>query len=82
MTQLELQGAAAKSAARTLATAGTALKNKALEAIAKIDIMTENGIIVCESAAESALPELAAPYAKGRDYRYGKIKITLYHRAV
>ena len=52
------------------------------EAIAKIDIMTENGIIVCESAAESALPELAAPYAKGRDYRYGKIKITLYHRAV
>ena len=34
MTQLELQGAAAKSAARTLATAGTALKNKALEAIA------------------------------------------------
>ena len=59
-----------------------ALLEKALEAIAKIDIMTENGIIVCESAAESALPELAAPYAKGRDYRYGKIKITLYHRAV
>ena len=58
------------------------LLEKALEAIAKIDIMTENGIIVCESAAESALPELAAPYAKGRDYRYGKIKITLYHRAV
>ena len=57
-------------------------RDKALEAIAKIDIMTENGIIVCESAAESALPELAAPYAKGRDYRYGKIKITLYHRAV
>ena len=43
--------------------------------------MTENGIIVCESAAESP-SELAAPYAKGRDYRYGKIKITLYHRAV
>ena len=60
----------------------TELLEKALEAIAKIDIMTENGIIVCESAAESALPELAAPYAKGRDYRYGKIKITLYHRAV
>lgn len=55
---------------------------KALETIAAIDIVSENGIIVCESAAESALPELAAPYAKGRDYRYGKIKITLYHRAV
>ena len=56
--------------------------DRALETIAKIDIVSENGIIVCESAAESALPELAAPYAKGRDYRYGKIKITLYHRAV
>ena len=58
------------------------LLDQALERMAAIDIMTENGIIVCESAAESALPELAAPYAKGRDYRYGKIKITLYHRAV
>ena len=56
------------------------LLEKALETIAKIDIMTENGIIVCESAAESALPELAAPYEKGREYRYGKIKLTLYHR--
>ena len=55
---------------------------KALAAIAKIDIATENGIIVCESAAEAALPELPAPYRMGRDYRYGKIKITLYHRDV
>ena len=53
---------------------------KALETIAKIDIMTENGIIVCESAAEAVLPELEAPYEKGREYRYGKIKLTLYHR--
>ena len=59
---------------------GTGMLEKALETIAKIDIVTENGIIVCESAAESVLPELAAPYARGRDYRYGKIKITLYHR--
>lgn len=55
---------------------------KALETIAKIDIMTENGIIVCESAAESVLPELEGPYEKGREYRYGKIKLTLYHRTV
>lgn len=53
---------------------------KALETIAKIDIMTENGIIVCESAAEAVLPELEGPYEKGREYRYGKIKLTLYHR--
>ena len=55
---------------------------KALAAMAKIDIATEHGIIVCESAAEAALPELAPPYRMGREYRYGKIKITLYHRAV
>ena len=59
---------------------GTGMLEKALAAIAKIDIVTENGIIVCESAADAALPELPAPYRMGRDYRYGKIKITLYHR--
>ena len=36
MTALQQQGAAAKSASRILATAGTAKKNEALEAIAKI----------------------------------------------
>ena len=35
MTQLERQGAEAKSAARVLATAGTVEKNNALEAIAR-----------------------------------------------
>ena len=59
---------------------GTGMLEKALDAIAKIDIVTEHGIIVCESAAESTLPELPEPYAMGRAYRYGKIKITLYHR--
>ena len=54
----------------------------ALEPIAKIDIVTGNGIIVCESPAESVLPEGTAPYEKGREYRYGKIKITLYRRTV
>lgn len=53
---------------------------RALEQIAAIDIVVENGIIVCESPAERSLPELPAPYERGRDYRYGKIKFTLYHR--
>lgn len=55
---------------------------QALETIANIDIVSGNGIIVCESALDKELPELAAPYEKGREYRYGKIKITLYHRRV
>lgn len=55
---------------------------KALELIAAVDIVTENGIIVCESPAEAVLPPLKGPYEKGREYRYGKIKLTLYHRRV
>ena len=55
---------------------------QALETIANIDIVSGNGIIVCESALDKELPELSAPYEKGREYRYGKIKITLYHRRV
>ena len=42
--------------------------------------MTENGIIVCESALDKEMPILPAPYEMGRDYRYGRIKLTLYHR--
>lgn len=55
---------------------------RALETIAVIDIVSGNGIIICESPAEQALPALPAPYEKGRDYRYGKIKLTLYRRSV
>ena len=55
---------------------------KALETIAAIDIISEHGIIICESARETLLPALPAPYAKGREYHYGKIKITLYHRGL
>ncbi len=56
------------------------LLDRALKQMADIDIMTENGIIICESAIEKALPQLPAPYEMGREYRYGKIKLTLYHR--
>lgn len=59
----------------------TMLEN-ALEAIAEIDILSEHGIIICESPLDKDLPDLAAPYEKGRDYKYGKIKVTLYHRTV
>ena len=55
---------------------------RALEQITAIDIVTGNGIIVCETPADRLLPELPAPYEKGRDYRYGKIKLTLYRRSV
>ncbi|MGM9606774.1 MAG: 16S rRNA (guanine(966)-N(2))-methyltransferase RsmD [Oscillospiraceae bacterium] len=59
----------------------TPMLENALETIAAIDILSEHGIIVCESPLDKELPDLAAPYEKGRDYKYGKIKVTLYHKA-
>lgn len=60
----------------------TGLLEEALKTIADIDILSENGIIVCESPVRQALPDLAAPYRKDRSYRYGKIVITLYRKDV
>lgn len=58
----------------------TRLRAQALTVIATIDNVSDNGIIVCESAADETLPELSAPYRKGKEYRYGSVKITLYSR--
>lgn len=59
----------------------TDLLDKSLELITKFDILREHGIIVCESALDRTLPALEAPYEQGRDYRYGKIKLTICRRA-
>ena len=53
---------------------------RALNLITAIDIVVEHGIMVCESPVDHLLPELPAPYEKGREYRYGRIKFTLYRR--
>ena len=55
---------------------------RALERITAIDIVSGNGIIVCESPVEHTLPELPGEYEKTGEYRYGKIKVTLYRRSV
>jgi 16S rRNA (guanine(966)-N(2))-methyltransferase RsmD len=57
------------------------LIEKALKMIFEFDILNENGIIICETKEDRHLPEPSAPYRKGREYRYGTIKITLYTRA-
>ena len=56
------------------------LLERALERIAMFDICREHGIIVAESAVDKTLPSLAPPYQIYREYRYGKIKLTVYHR--
>ena len=57
------------------------LLERSLEAIREFDILREHGIIVCESALDKVLPALEAPYEWGKEYRYGKIKLTVCRRA-
>ena len=56
------------------------LLERALAHIARFDILSPHGIIVAESPLEKTLPALCAPYSIYREYRYGKIKVTIYHR--
>ena len=56
------------------------LLEQALEDIVRFDICRRHGIIVAESAADKTLPPLSSPYSIYREYRYGKIKLTVYHR--
>ena len=59
----------------------TELLEKSVERITEFDILREHGIIICESAAEWELPALPPPYERGREYRYGKIRLTVCRRA-
>jgi 16S rRNA (guanine(966)-N(2))-methyltransferase RsmD len=49
-----------------------------LKTLNSVDNLSDGGIIVVESRRETPLPELAAPYRKGKEYRYGSVKICVY----
>ncbi|MBR1455773.1 MAG: 16S rRNA (guanine(966)-N(2))-methyltransferase RsmD [Oscillospiraceae bacterium] len=51
-----------------------------LNTINLVDILSDGGIIICEARREKELPELRAPYRKGKEYRYGKVKICIYKK--
>ena len=51
-----------------------------LEKINSIDILSEGGIILCESRRENDMPEMQAPYYLRKEYRYGKVKLSLYSK--
>lgn len=57
------------------------LLEQALAHIARYDLLNPHGIIAAECPADRVLPALAPPYGKYRTYRYGKIGLTVYHRA-
>ena len=52
----------------------------ALEAVSRFDILSDHGIIICESPRDEALPEAVGLCRVHRTYRYGRIKLTTYHR--
>lgn len=59
----------------------TELLEKSVKRVTEFDILREHGIMICESAAERELPALPPPYERGREYRYGKIRLTVCRRA-
>ncbi len=55
---------------------------KSLDLIYEFDILTDGGIIVCESARDQVLNAPPAPYEMGREYVYGKSKVSVIHKKV
>ena len=56
------------------------LYDKILQKVFAFDIINIGGIMIVESGADEPMPPAAAPYEKGRTYRYGKIALTAYRR--
>ena len=56
------------------------LYDEVLQTINSFDILSEGGIMIVEARRETPLPDMAAPYRKLREYRYGKVKICSYTR--
>ncbi len=49
-----------------------------LQIINSVDILSDGGIIICETRRDTALPDMIAPYRKGREYVYGKVKLCVF----
>lgn len=56
---------------------GGDLLNRAVADICRIDILTENGIMVCESSADDQLQPVPAPYRVVKRYAYGHTAVTI-----
>jgi 16S rRNA (guanine(966)-N(2))-methyltransferase RsmD len=56
---------------------GGELLNRAIAEICRIDILSEGGIMVCESAASDPLDPVTAPYHMVKQYSYGNIVLTI-----
>lgn len=53
------------------------LMEAVLRKIIQFDILSDGGIIICETNIETEIPPLTNPYFVGRVYKYGKVKLTV-----
>ncbi len=53
---------------------------QALKIINLVDILSDGGIIVCESERSKVLPDMDLPYKRGKVYNYGKVKLNFYKK--
>lgn len=56
------------------------LLEKSIKNATTFDILRENGIMICESRKDKALPEPEREGYTKREYNYGKIKLTVFRK--
>lgn len=56
----------------------TGMLKQAVSQIMRRDLLYYGGLIVCEGDRDDELPEPIGAYTKGREYVYGRTKITLF----
>lgn len=52
----------------------------ALKSISEIDILSDCGILICERPAEKTLPAQIGCLHVSREYRYGRVAVSLYRK--
>jgi len=58
----------------------TTLTIRTINKIIEFDKLNDNGIMLCETRADSLIPEVSAPYSIEKEYIYGNVKITRFMR--
>ncbi|MBQ7737816.1 MAG: 16S rRNA (guanine(966)-N(2))-methyltransferase RsmD [Oscillospiraceae bacterium] len=59
---------------------GMGLEEQAVRDVKEFDILSKGGIMVCETRADTAVPDPGADYGSVKTYRYGRIRLTVITR--
>ena len=57
------------------------LAGKTIGKIIEFDKLNTNGIIICETRADSAVADIPPPYFIHKEYKYGKVRLIRYGRS-